>query len=62
MGSDPRVYKESLVVAREYRSVIGSSEFARDCEYKGVQQNESQLSVGENHGELVVEEELEVNL
>jgi hypothetical protein len=61
MGSDLRLYNESLIVA------LSSTQSAepREWEYNGVQHREwelSQSSVGNNHGKLVVKDELEADL
>jgi hypothetical protein len=69
MGPDPSLYYKSLLfVARRIRElelgVQKSQENGNTTAYIGVQHNETsfQLSVGDSHGKLVVEEELEFSL
>jgi hypothetical protein len=64
----PRLHNESLLVAREIRElelgVQKRQENENPTAYSGVQQhgNWFQMSVGDGHGKLAVEEELEVSL
>jgi hypothetical protein len=61
----PRIYNESLFVARlSLENGTGSSEVVREWEYNDVQRSTtelSQLPVGNSHGKLVIEKELEVS-